>query len=197
MDDWFQFFVRQSERRITEDFDSSLRFHVRALVDGRLFERFHIDVGFDDTVLEAAEQLLAPPLLEFAGIQPITLPCYPVTQHLAEKIHAYTRPRASGASSRVKDFVDILLLAETEAVQYATLRQATLLTFEERNTHPAPVELPAPPGDWKKPFQKMAVEAGLARNTLREATQAVQSFVNPVLQDLDYAEWLPAEWRWR
>ncbi len=197
MDDWFQFFIRQSDRQITEDFDSSLRFHVQALVDGRLFERFHIDVGSDDTVLEAADQLLAPPLLEFASIPPITVPCYPVTQHLAEKIHDYTRPRSSGTNSRVKDFVDILLLAETEAVQYVTLRQATLLTFEERNTHPAPVELPAPPDDWKKPFRKMAIEIGLARNMLSEATQAAQTFVNPALQDFDYDEWLPSEWRWR
>ena len=197
MDDWFQFFVRKSDRRTIEDFDNSLRFHVHALVDGRLFERFHIDIGFDNTAPEASDQLLAPPLLEFAGIPPITLPCYPVTQHLAEKIHAYTRPRASGASSRVKDFVDILLLAEMEAVQYTALRRAILSTFEKCNSHPVPVELPNPPDDWNKPLRKMATEVGLTRNTLPVVTQAIRTFVNPVLQDFNYDEWDPSDWQWR
>jgi len=73
------------------------------LVDGRLFEAFHLDVGWGDPVVEPPDELTLPSLLEFAGIKTVTASCYPVTQHIAEKVHAYTRPHVSGESSRTKD----------------------------------------------------------------------------------------------
>jgi len=68
-------------------------------VAGRVFESFHVDIGSGDLVIEPAESLTMPTLLAFAGIPPATIPCYPLSQHLAEKVHAYVRPRASGAST--------------------------------------------------------------------------------------------------
>ena len=46
------------------------------------------------------------------------VPCYPLTQHLAEKVHAYVRPRSPG-KARVKDLVDIILIAENMAINLA------------------------------------------------------------------------------
>jgi len=65
---------------------------VHWLLDQRTFERFHVDVGVGDPIVTIPEFLSGPPLLELAGIPPTSFPSYPVTQHLAEKIHAYTRP---------------------------------------------------------------------------------------------------------
>ena len=48
----------------------------------------------------------ALPLLAFAGIPPAEIPSYPLTQQVAEKLHAYTRPRATGEGSRVKDMLN-------------------------------------------------------------------------------------------
>jgi arylamine N-acetyltransferase len=73
-----------------------LRFPVRGLLDGRRFETFHVDVGWGDPVVEPAETLTTPPLLAFAAIPPTAVPCYPLTQQVAEKVHAYTQPRATG-----------------------------------------------------------------------------------------------------
>ena len=55
-------------------------------------------------------------LLAFAGINPIDLPALPLSQHLAEKVHAYTRTYGATArrSTRPKDLVDILLIAASE-----------------------------------------------------------------------------------
>ena len=105
--DWFGFQVEQP--LATEN--PSERFHVRALLDGRLFESFHVDIGMGDPMLEQAEKLTMPPLLTFAGIDPTIATCFPVTQQIAEKVHAYTRPHGGNEGSRVKDLVDILLLA--------------------------------------------------------------------------------------
>ncbi len=40
-------------------------------LDGRRFEAFNVDVSLHDPLLERADLLALPPLLEFAGITPI------------------------------------------------------------------------------------------------------------------------------
>src|SRR5690242_19792157 len=82
LSDWFQFQVAQAAH------ETDLRYPVQSTVDGRLFETFHLDVGYGDPVLDAPERLSGPPLLEFAGIEPAVVPCYPLTQQIAEKVHA-------------------------------------------------------------------------------------------------------------
>ena len=98
LQDWFSFAVQPDTAVLPGPGHDGLRFFVTALVAGRTFESFHIDVGNGDPVIESAEKLETPPLLAFAGIPPVTVPCYPLTQHLAEKVHAYVRPRAPAAS---------------------------------------------------------------------------------------------------
>ena len=111
--DWFRFEVTRRESGSPDRF-GGMRFHTQSLLDGRPFERFHVDVGVGDPVVEPAERLATPALLEFADIRSTVVLCYPLTQQLAEKVHAYARPRPSGESSRVKDLVDILLIADSE-----------------------------------------------------------------------------------
>jgi hypothetical protein len=110
------------------------------LLDGRTFEEFHIDVGIGDPVIDPIDLLEGPSLLDFAGIQSTILPCYPVTQQISEKFHAYTRPHVSGESSRVKDFVDILLLAKLGKIDANRLYLAIQATFDFQKTHVLPIE---------------------------------------------------------
>ena len=82
--DWFSFEVGQP----SNDQDRTaggIRITVVSLLDGRSFERFHIDVGVGDPLVEAVEYLVTPDLLSFAEIDPVVVPCYPITQQLAEK----------------------------------------------------------------------------------------------------------------
>jgi hypothetical protein len=74
-------------------------------------ESFHVDVGSGDLLPEPVEILTTPAVLAFAGIPPTESPCYPLSQQVAEKAHTYTRPHPTGQSSRVKDLVDVLLVA--------------------------------------------------------------------------------------
>jgi len=70
----------------------------------------------------------------FAGIEPLELPAIPLAQHLAEKVHAYTRSygTAGRPSTRPKDLIDILLIADSQALEAAALREALEHTFETR-----------------------------------------------------------------
>jgi hypothetical protein len=192
--DWFRFLVRQPT--ISPNPGGGQRFMVQTLLDGRPFEAFHLDVGWGDPVLEPAEMLSAPPLLGFADIEPSTILCYPVTQHIAEKVHAYTRIHLSGESSRVKDLVDILLLARMARPKGPVLSEALRLTFEARNTHPLPLTLSSPPANWALPFRRMAREVKLEWDDLAQAVEQARRFLEPVLSGQAQGVWDPLTWQW-
>ena len=146
--DWFQFEVERPTARDTCGTYRRSALPGAGLLDRRRFEAFHIDVGWGDPLIEPVETLTTPALLGFAGIQPTAIPCYPLTQQVAEKVHAYTRPRATGEGSRVKDLVDILLIAELRQMDGRLLQQALQATFDTRKTHALPTQFPDPPPTW-------------------------------------------------
>jgi len=188
--DWFLFEVARPSD------PTALRFSVQSLVDGRLFEAFHVDVGMGDPLTGPVEMLTAPPLLEFADISPTTIPAYPVAQQIAEKVHAFTRPYAAGESSRIKDWVDILLLARWGRMDATALSRALQATFAARNTHPLPPRLPAPPASWRRAFLRTAGQTGLEYTTLEEAIRAMHGFLDPVLSGQAGGVWNPVRWQW-
>jgi hypothetical protein len=194
--DWFIFEVGrpsiEQERKA-----GGIRHTVRSLVDGRTFERFHVDVGVGDPLIEAVEQIAMPAILSFAEIDPVVVPCYPISQQLAEKCHAYIRPYASGASSRIKDFVDMILLAEMDAISGQKLTAAIEATFREAGIHDIPNEIPRPPQTWESGFRRMADEVGLSGYSLGSSYTRIQQFLDPILsgkaRDL---QWNPDRWSW-
>jgi len=196
--DWFHFEVARPSEDIEGDQERILRFPVRALLDGRTFEEFHVDVGFGDPIIEPIEKLETPGhLLAFAEIPPAVIPCYPLTQQIAEKVHAYTKPHPSGEPSRVRDIIDILIIAELGKIESSHLLQALHSTFEAKGAHPLPNRLPDPPSSWASPFRKLARELDLNWDTLDEAKDAVNRFLNPILHLRVKGIWDPNSWVWK
>src|SRR6202034_2331462 len=136
------------------------------------------DVAFGDPILGEPEALVADDVLEFAGIAPPVVRLYPIETHIAEKLHAYTMPRAR-PNTRVKDLPDIALLATIQPLEAARLRTALERTFEFRATHPIPISLPDPPAAWSVPYTEMVRSNDLAWTTLELLTNAAKSFLNP------------------
>ncbi len=196
LQDWFSFAVRPDTAALPGPGHGGLRFFVTALVAGRTFESFHIDVGSGDPVIEPAEMLETPPFLAFAGIPPVKVPCYPLTQHLAEKVHAYVRPRATGESTRVKDLVDIILVAEHMTINGLALSTALRATFTAQGAGELPPGLPTPPLSWALTFRKLAEEVGLRCTTLAEADRTARRFLDPVLSGVAYGVWVPERQTW-
>lgn len=194
--DWFEFTVRATTAQLWGAGGSGKRFAVTALLDGRTFEAFHLDVGIGDPVIELADQLVTPPLLAFAGIPAATFPCYPVTQHLAEKMHAYVRPRATAANTRVKDLVDILLIAEQVRVNASALCAAITATFAAAGEIQLPNSLPDPPSSWTATFRRMAADVGLAIDDLSSAIATARQFLDPVLDGQAHGTWRPDARTW-
>jgi hypothetical protein len=173
-----------------------IRHTIQALLDGRTFEQFHIDVGIGDPLVDPVEYLNTPALLEFAELASTRVPCYPITQQIAEKLHAYTRPHRTGKSTRVKDFIDILLLANLGEIDGERLFQAIQATFISRDTHVLPIMIPPPPSNWGREFQQIASEIGLEQLSLKSAFHLLQKFLNPVLVNETLGIWNPVMENW-
>jgi hypothetical protein len=195
--DWFEFQIARQVPVPGEDQPGGQRHTVQSRLDGRRFEEFHVDIGTGDPVVEPAEILETPDLLAFAGIEPVRIRAYPLSQQISEKLHAYTRPFPGGQlSSRVRDLADILLIASEARLVAANLREAVKQTFEARSTHTIPPELPAPPASWSASFRRLNEELRLGWQDLADATAAARRFLNPILLGTAAGTWDPPNWRW-
>lgn len=172
------------------------RYRVQAFLAGMIYGRpFGVDVAFAEPLADEPEMLLGEPWLEFAGLPPTPVRVYPLTSHIAEKVHAYTLPRPR-PNSRIKDLPDIALLARTRSLTATALRDALAATFGHHNTHELPPVLPDPPDFWAAPYREMAREHGLAWTTLDDLLHAVRAFIDPILAG-GSGRWDETGWRWR
>jgi hypothetical protein len=190
--DWFEFEVADPSR---VPMHGGVRMSVRTLLDGRSFETFHVDVGIGDPVTAAPDQLTVTPLLAFAGIEPTVVPCYPLVQHVAEKVHALTRSRGNRDNTRVKDLVDLVVMAEQYSFEAAALEAAIRATFEAQS-HAVPQKLPEPPAAWRAEYQRMRRDVGATAEDIDRASLLLDAFVLPVLRGTTRGQWLPAERHW-
>ncbi|MFO7681710.1 MAG: nucleotidyl transferase AbiEii/AbiGii toxin family protein [Chloroflexota bacterium] len=175
---------------------TAVRFRVTARLAGRIFERFHIDIGYDDPVFEPVEYLTPPTHLDFAGIKSTPIPCYPVSQHIAEKFHALVRPRPV-ESSRVKDLVDILLFAGMDSALQAKRLYAAIQSVFQAYEDAIPDQLEQIPLNWQPKYNQFTRDLDLPFTDFNEAVEAVQRFINPVLVgEKDESIWNPEGWRW-
>lgn len=153
------------------------RFPVEALLAGRTFGRFHVDVGIGDPLGGKPEELVGDDLLAFAGIPPARALAVPKPQQFAEKLHAYTFPWTDRENTRSKDLIDMVLLIERGDLDRAEVDAAIRETFSRRGTHPMPEQIGPPPASWEAEYQAMAMQTGLAADDLSEAYTVVCSFL--------------------
>lgn len=194
--DFFSFQVNRPGSDVIETI-GGVRFPVLSLLDGRIFEQFHVDVGVSDHLLEPPEYIQMPSWLEFANVKSTLVPCYSITQQIAEKYHAFTRPYASGETSRVKDLIDILLLAGIAPIASTRLRKMIISTFENRNTHSLPDKFPKMSSLYSRAFTALATQVGLKMKSIDEANIALEKFLFPIIISSSRKTWDPKKWQWK
>ncbi|NDG27877.1 MAG: nucleotidyl transferase AbiEii/AbiGii toxin family protein, partial [Proteobacteria bacterium] len=150
------------------------RFPINAQMDGRIFVKFHLDVGIGDVVVEPIEMVESHNFLEFAGIAPVKFPALSREQHLSDKLHAYTLPRGV-LNSRVRDLIDMVLLIDSTELDPHRVADSITKTFLRRDTHVIPATLAPPPKTWEGPFVEMAEECGL-KLSIEEAFEKIREF---------------------
>lgn len=137
------------------------RYSVTSLIDGKLFVRFQLDVGAD-FLLDQIEAIQGTDWLSFCGILAPTMSMISVEQQFAEKLHAYTLPRAERINSRTQDLIDMVLLLNIRTPTNEKISQTIQDVFRQRATHPLPQTLTPPPSSWKTHFETLATECGLS-----------------------------------
>ena len=194
------FFVFDARR--TPALDAAAGFHaVRYTVvcelAGRRFEQFPVDVALAETPALAPERMRMPDLLAFADIAAPELPVVALEQHVAEKVHAYTGRYGTGEreSTRPKDLIDLVLVAELTRLDAARLREALESIFSSRAGQPLPAALPTPPPSWAGPYAKLAEEVGLAPDLAAGRAQA-SALLDPVLSRRARGSWDSEHKRW-
>jgi len=195
LNDYFEFRIQKPNRE-TFDQTTGARYSINALLDGRSFEQYHIDVGVKDTLIEPPEMIKMHSYLDFANITGTIAPCYSINQQIAEKFHALTRVYHSGESSRVKDVIDILLLASESKLAFDKLRDAVFITFENRNTHAIPSSIFGLNSSHQKAFSRLSAQVGLRINKIQEANAALDALFNPIVLNKKKKEWDPKKFEW-
>jgi len=193
------FFVLAIERTGTpaDRLGGAHRFRVSASLASRPFETFLLDVGLRTSEAAGVETLRTDDLLAFAGIEPIRIPAVPLELQIAEKLHAYTQTYEGGrGSTRVKDLVDLALIAELSSLDATALRQEIDWIFGRRETHSAPRALPSPPPEWALPYGRLAEEVGISAD-LAAGHREAAAMLDPVLgEEITEGQWSPAGRAW-
>lgn len=195
--DFFNFVVTRTDALDDADVDRAVRFHVAAELAGREFDSVVLDIGFGDPEIFAPEILTPPSLVAFADLEPLSVPVMAVEQHIAEKLHAYTRTYHGQPSSRVKDLVDLVLLQAEYSIQAGRLRHALEAVFAARDSHALPARFPLPPQGWATPYRAMAREIGIDPD-IKKGCEAVAAFLDPLLNRavLVDGKWWPKRNEW-
>ena len=161
MGDYFTFVIARPRMDLKAAPQGGARYPVTASLAGRMFTKFHLDVGIGDAVTPPTEMIEGRDWLEFAGIASPKFMAISKEQQFAEKLHAYTLPREGVTNTRVKDLVDMILLIQMKAMEKRVLRQAIQTTFKLRDTHPVPAAVPEPLESWNTAFAAMSKECHL------------------------------------
>jgi predicted nucleotidyltransferase component of viral defense system len=178
--DMFEFRLQRADPG--EEIDGGgRRWRATALLDGREFERILLDVTFAAEPIFEPDTVMSFGLLAFAGLNRVQVRTLAIEQHLAEKVHAYTRTYAGDRpSSRVKDLIDIDVIAATTRIDSDRLRVALDTLFAERDTHHVPSKLPPPPENWARTWSKLAANLPIPA-TLTPGHQRAARFLDPIL----------------
>jgi hypothetical protein len=197
--DFLSFEVRSDAAHPVIEADGLLyegqRFRAEARLAGRVYgSTFGVDVAIAEPLVGHPQEIEGSDVLAFVGVPRPRFVAYPVSTHIAEKLHAYTLPRPR-PNSRVKDLPDIALLARSAAIDATELVAAIEATFANRGTHPVPATFHDPPRGWAPVYSRMASEERLDWADLAKLVSAVRSFLDPVLAGRR-GVWNPAEWAW-
>lgn len=160
--DFFQFTFRRTAA-LDKLIDAvAIRYQVSVFLDGRLFERFVVDIGFDETPTRPTDMVRRAGFLAFAELGDVVFPALAIEFHLAEKLHAYAKIYPPGrANTRIKDLIDMVLIGETMELIAGDCAEAIRTTFTSRDLQPLPGRLLPPPEDWRHTYSLLAASVGI------------------------------------
>ena len=123
---------------------------------------------------------------------------YPTTwgDKFAAIVGAHVRAETVTGSSRIKDLVDIALIATTQQISGPALRAAVLAGTAHRNLSLPDVFAVPDEAGWRRGYPQSAADAPGPTPTFDEALSLACTLLNPVLQGPVRGNWDPAVASW-
>lgn len=196
--DYFAFQIERTASLDDMDTAGTVRYRVTPYLSRQRRNPFHLDVNFGEGVLSVPDELSGPDLLAFAEVPTPRILVLPLAQHVAEKVHAYTRVYRDGrTSTRVKDLIDLVLIQQHQILVASELRALLVAIFDLRSTHLLPGRLPPPPSSWVVPYRHMAANLGILAD-LDHGHELASAFLTPILDGSveDTWNWNPESGCW-
>ena len=196
VDDGVVFEADRLDARVIRDEElyAGVRIVVPARID-RAQHPLHLDVNVGDPVTPAPVEVEYPALLT----EPFTVVGYPIETMLAEKI--VTMIERGDATTRERDFADVVLLTRRHAIEAGTLLAAIEATAAHRQADMRPLRevlvtlASARQSDWERFVTRTGVDAPA---TYAEAIERVAEFADPILTgEVSAGRWDPVERAWR
>lgn len=203
--DGFTFrFTRADNRRQPDDFGygtTSAKLAAEALLAGKTFETFTLDIALKRHVQDPVDYVPARPVIEHPTLEDLPrVPVVRIESHLADKICAmYETHHGGKPSTRYRDLADIVRIVTNLPIDAARLTQT--LEHEAGRRHlELPPQLTSPHEQWQreypeaaKKFSEFPAEYRILEASLACAAQCL----NPALsRERLSGTWDPHEGTW-
>ena len=163
-----------SVERLTEDEAGQVTWRARiaTMLADKPFGGIHVDVSPRAYELDATDLVPLPNSLDFAGIAAPTVEVIDVQRHVAEKLHGMLKVFDDRVNTRVRDLVDLVILAEHSLINAPVAVVAVRTVWEDRRDA-LPDVLPALPASWHDHYERLAAEHELDARTFPEGVAVV------------------------
>jgi len=182
--DFFRFTTTKNTRLdVDQAGQGGWRFSVQASMAGRIFDQVRVDIVERVTETDDGTEVieLASPITG-VSFTPARVFAVDVAQHAAEKFHALCRIySADRPNTRVKDLVDVVLLAEAGLLPDQRLGDRLRVVFASRDHLDPPPTLPTPPSSWERDYLSLVVELPVTTDSVGAAMEVAQQLYRQAL----------------
>lgn len=151
------------------------RYVVRIQYTGKGWATMSIEIAITPDPPGEIDLIPALSLQDFRLDGPEHVATLSIRQQIAQKLHAMTERFETGENTRVRDVIDVLLLAEL-APQLDRVREACVELFARRATHAWPPQLIVPEL-WSATYQRLASEIEFPLRDIDDAAQRVRELI--------------------
>ena len=172
---------------------------VDAYAGARLLLSFKIDLVIGAIITTTPDRLHATPPVTIPGLVSADYLVYPLVDHIADKLCATVERHGQNniASTRVRDLVDLVVIARTQTVDATTLRRA--IETERLHRNLAPIARYVAPAGWAQQYSRLArpIPDCAQHQTYALATDLVTRLLDPILSgEVTNGVWDPTTERW-
>lgn len=161
-----------------------------------LSTRVSVDLVSPSSPFWESDELVPVNRIEVDGIPSFRYHVLPTHRQIAEKVCAVHGTWTTGPSTRVKDMIDIVILATTQTVRYRALQDALV---EEHLWRGLPMRRTfTPPPQWRERYSREASRSPATAKWLNfhEATDLIQRFLTPPGGVNPDSHWNPSRLVW-